>query len=98
MKHVTSRRTYLLVYVGLLVLLAATVAVALVDLGPWGIGLALAIALAKAVLIALFFMHVRGANHLVQLASVGAFVWLGIMFVLTFNDYLSRSWIPLPGI
>lgn len=98
MGHITKRSTYLIVYLALMGLLALTALAARFDLGPLNVPVAVGIAAAKAVLIALFFMHVRTAGHLVRIAAVGAFVWLAILFLLTFNDYLSRSWLPLPGI
>jgi cytochrome c oxidase subunit 4 len=64
--HLTPTRTYLLVYLALLLLLAATVGVAFVNLGALNLILALTIAVVKAVLVVLFFMHVRGSDTLVR--------------------------------
>jgi cytochrome c oxidase subunit IV len=86
-------RVYLLVYVALLVLLVATVAVAYVDLGPWGIVLALSIAVVKALLVLLYFMHVRTSNRLVWVFAIAGFAWLAIMLVGILQDYLSRPWV-----
>jgi cytochrome c oxidase subunit 4 len=92
--------TYIAVFVALLVLLGATVVVAFVDveaLLPQGAAelaraaVALVIALVKAVLVALFFMHVRYERRLVWLVAGGAVVWLGILLGQTFSDYLTRG-------
>jgi cytochrome c oxidase subunit IV len=82
--------TYLKVFVALVVLLFATVAVAQVHLGFLNTPIAMLIALAKAALIVLFFMHVRNAPPLVRVFAAGGFLWLGLMFVFIFSDYLTR--------
>jgi cytochrome c oxidase subunit 4 len=82
--------TYLKVFAALVVLLVATVAVAQVHLGYLNTPIAMFIALAKAALIVLFFMHVRNAPPLVRVFAAGGFLWLGIMFVFTFSDFLTR--------
>jgi cytochrome c oxidase subunit 4 len=91
-EHV-SLRTYYLIFGALLVLLVLTVAVAYLDLGGWGIALALLIATVKALLVILYFMHVRYSNPLTWLFVASGFAWLVILIGLTFSDYLSRGWI-----
>jgi cytochrome c oxidase subunit 4 len=91
--HTTPIRTYFVVYAVLLVLLVLTVAVAYLDLGPWGVILALTIAIAKALLVILYFMHVRTSNPLVWVFAGAGFFWLVILLAGTIQDYLSRSWI-----
>ncbi|HKS21696.1 MAG TPA: cytochrome C oxidase subunit IV family protein [Thermoanaerobaculia bacterium] len=54
--------------------------------------IALLIATAKAVLVILFFMHVIHSTRLTWVVVIGAFLWLGVLFVLTFADYLTRGW------
>jgi cytochrome c oxidase subunit 4 len=83
--------TYLLVFAALGVLLIATVAVAEVDLGYFNTPIAMLIALVKATLIVLYFMHVRNAPPLVRVFAAGGFLWLGIMFAFTFSDILTRQ-------
>jgi len=77
-----------------MVLLVATVAAAFIPHsgGFLNVGLALAIAVIKATLVILFFMHVVDANRLTKLFVAGTFIWLGVMFAFTFTDYLSREW------
>jgi cytochrome c oxidase subunit 4 len=82
--------TYLKVFAALAVLLVATVGAAEVHLGYLNTPIAMLIALAKAVLIVLFFMHVRNSPPLVRIFSAGGFLWLGIMFLFTFADVLTR--------
>jgi hypothetical protein len=54
------------------------------------------IAVVKAVLVILYFMHVKDGTRLTWVFSGAAFVWLAIMFGLTLNDYVTRDWQP-PG-
>lgn len=96
-QHVISVRTNLIVFAALMVLLVLTVAVAYLDLGPLGLAIAMAIATVKAVLIILYFMHVRFSSPLTWVFSGAAFFWLTIMFIFTLNDYLSRGWLELAG-
>ena len=91
--HTVPLRTYFIVYIVLLALVAITVAVAYLDLGLWGVVIALAIAITKALLIMLYFMHLRYSNPLVWLFAGAGFAWLGILFVYTISDYLSRGWV-----
>ena len=95
--HMVSRTTYVLVFAALLVLLLATVVVASVDLGGLNPVVALAIAVCKALLILLYFMHVRYSPPLTWVMAVAGAFGLGILLVLTMSDYLTRGWFPLPG-
>jgi cytochrome c oxidase subunit 4 len=88
--HIVPISTYLKVFAALVVLLVVTVAVAQVHLGILNTPIAMLIALAKAALIVLFFMHVHSAPPLVRVFAAGGFLWLAIMFVLTFSDILTR--------
>jgi cytochrome c oxidase subunit 4 len=80
----------LLVYLALLLLLAATIGVAFVDLGFLNPLIAVTIAIIKAVLVILFFMHVRGSSQLTRVFVLAGFFWLLILVGLTFTDYLTR--------
>jgi cytochrome c oxidase subunit 4 len=95
--HVVPKSTYYLVYAALLVLLAATVGFAYVDLGPFNFLVSLGIAVAKAVLIALIFMHVRDSEPLVWVFAGAGFFWLAILIALALNDYFTRGWLDIPG-
>jgi cytochrome c oxidase subunit 4 len=91
MHHIISRSTYYIVFAWLVVLLVLTVAAARVDLGVWNVPVALAIAIVKAVLIVLFFMHVRYGTPLVRLFAAGGFFWLLIMLAFIVADLQARS-------
>ena len=78
-----SRRTFTLIYFALLLLTAATTGVAFVDLGPLNTALAIAIAGAKALLIALFFMHLIASPNLPRVIAIGALIWFLILISLT---------------
>ena len=87
-------RTLVFVFVALLLLLALTIEAARHDLGRWNFAVATLIAAAKALLIILFFMHVSHSAPLTRLVVSAGFVWLAIMFVLSFADYATRGWLP----
>ena len=95
MHHAVSLKTYLVVFAALMVLLLVTVGAAFVNLGPLNFPMAMAIATVKAVLVVLFFMHVYDASRLTKIFVVGTLVWLGIMFILTFSDYVTRGMLPM---
>ena len=84
-------------FVALMVLLAATVALAEINLGRGNFIAATAIAATKATLIMLIFMNLRYSKPLTRLVACAGFFWLLIMFSLSFADYLSRGWLPVTG-
>ena len=88
--HVVAKSTYYQIAIWLGVLLVLTVVAARIDLGHWNVPIALAIAGVKAVLIVLFFMHVRYGSPLVKLFAAAGFFWLVIMFVFIASDVLTR--------
>ena len=88
--HIVPLRVYFLVAIALFVLLALTIAVAHIDLGPFNIAAALAIAVVKMVLVVLFFMHVKYSSKLVALFAAGGVFWLAILFMFTLSDFLTR--------
>jgi cytochrome c oxidase subunit 4 len=93
-QHV-SLGTYLVVFAALMVLLIITVAVAFyIHAGDLNLIIALVIATIKAALVVLFFMHVKYASRLTKIFVCAAFLWLAILFALTFADYLTRDWLP----
>src|SRR3954447_11975843 len=92
--HVAPKSMYYLVFLALLVGTGLTVAVAFVDLGAMNNVLMLGIAITKALLVVLFFMHVRWSTRLTWVVAASGFVWLLILFGLTMTAYLSRGWVP----
>jgi cytochrome c oxidase subunit 4 len=93
--HVVPIRTYFFVFVALMALLVLTVVVSWIPLGSGNLAVAMTIGIIKATLIILFFMHVRYSSKLVWVFAASSFVWLAIMLLITFSDYLSRGWIPI---
>src|SRR5688572_20035816 len=94
---ITPVRTYVAVFVALLVLTAATYVVATFDFGWLNTPVALAVAVLKASLVIIYFMGVRYNTPLTKVVVVAGFFWLFILFGLTLNDYLTRSWIGVAG-
>jgi cytochrome c oxidase subunit 4 len=90
MHHVVAKKTYYAVSALLMVLLLLTVGAARLDLGAANVPIALAIAIAKAILIVLFFMHVRYGSPLVRLFAAGGFFWLLIMLGFILADVQAR--------
>jgi cytochrome c oxidase subunit 4 len=88
--HVAPVGLYLAVFAALMVLTVATVAASRVDLGALNTPVALGIAVAKAALVVLFFMHVRWSPRLIALVFVASLFWLFHMLAGTAADYLSR--------
>ena len=95
--HVVSVRLNLTIYGILLGLLVLTVGLAYVDLGRLNFPVAISIAVTKAVLILLYFMHVRWSPKLTWAFAAAAFAWLGILIIFTLGDYLSRGWLDIAG-
>jgi cytochrome c oxidase subunit IV len=95
-RHVVPLSVYYMNFAALMVLLVLTLVAARFDLGVFNTVIALTIAVAKALLIVLFFMHLRWSSSLVRVFAGAALFWLMILFVLTLDDYFSRPWFKLP--
>ena len=89
--HVVPVRVYLAVFAALMVLTVATVAVWRMDLGVFATPVALGIAILKAVLVILYFMHVKYNDRLTQVVAASGFFFLVILFGLTLVDYAARG-------
>ncbi len=96
-QHIASIQTSVTIFVLLLLLLLGTVAAAYLPLGPLHFPVAMTIAVAKAVLIVLYFMHMKYSHRLTAVIFTASFLWLAIMIALTVSDYLTRDWINIPG-
>src|SRR5688572_4329101 len=94
--HISPKPTYYTIFGALMVLTAITVTVAFVNLGALNFPVALGIAIFKATLVVLFFMHVKYSSKLTKLVVGSAFFFLVILFGLTLCDYLSRGWFASP--
>ena len=90
--HLVPTRVYFSIFAILMLCTLATVLIAFVDLGPLNTVAALTIAVFKAVLVILYFMHVKYSTRLTWAVVVGSVFWLGILLVLTMSDYLTRAW------
>jgi cytochrome c oxidase subunit IV len=91
--HVAPKSMYYMVFLALLVGTGLTVAAAFVDMGPMNNVVMLTIALIKATLVVLFFMHVRWSTRLTWVVAMAGFFWLLILFGITMGDYMTRGWI-----
>lgn len=107
--HVVPVKTYLGIFVALLVLTGLTTGAAFVDFGdihtgirlvrviPLNTVVALAIAVVKMLLVILFFMHVKYSSGLTKVVVMAGFLFLAILVSITLADELTRSWSPEPG-
>jgi cytochrome c oxidase subunit 4 len=90
-EHIISSKLYYAIWITLLVLTVVTALVARVDLGPFNTIVALVIATFKALLVVLFFMHVKYTSEkLTKTVIVAAIFWLLLLLVLSMADYTTR--------
>ena len=95
--HISPKSTYYTIFGALMVCTALTAGAAFVNLGDLNFPIALSIAIVKATLVILFFMHVKYSSRMVKLVVGVAFFFLGVLLTLTLTDYLSRGWFTAPG-
>ena len=95
--HVVPKRIYFAVFFALIVLTWVTTYIATVDLGRWNIFVALAIAIFKASLVVLFFMHVWYSTRLTKMIVTASIFWLILLLFLTMADIWTRGWMGVPG-
>jgi cytochrome c oxidase subunit 4 len=94
-EHIVYPRVYVTIFLALMVGTALTVIAAFQDFpGPLNAVVALTIAVVKATLVVLYFMHVRYSSRLVWLIVAAGLFWLAILFALTLSDYSTRDWLP----
>jgi cytochrome c oxidase subunit 4 len=86
-----SIRAIVLVWIVLLLLLAATVGTSFIATGVLSIAASLGIAFVKAALVFWFFMNLRAENGLIRIAALGAVIWLLILLLLSATDYAARG-------
>ena len=95
-EHIVPLRIYVTIFLALLVGTGLTVWAGLRDFpGPLNVIIALTIAVVKATLVVLYFMHVRYSSKLIWVVFASALFWLAILFALTFSDYWTRCWLPI---
>jgi len=95
--HVVSKKFYILVFAALIILTGLTTGVAFINLGKWNTVVALAIAVCKATLVGLFFMHLRWSSNLLRIVVASSLLWLVILIGLTLSDVFTRDWTPVPS-
>jgi cytochrome c oxidase subunit 4 len=89
--HISPISSYVKIFAALMVLTVVTVAAAFVNMGALNNVVAMGIALLKAVLVILFFMHVKYSSKLIGLIVASSGLWLLIMFLITLTDYWTRG-------
>jgi cytochrome c oxidase subunit 4 len=86
-------KMYFVVWGSLLLGTFLTYEAALLDLGRFNAAVALTIATTKALLVALFFMHIKGAHEkLLKLVVISTVFFLFLLLVLSMADYGTRAW------
>jgi cytochrome c oxidase subunit 4 len=95
--HIVPIPVYVGVFLALVVGTIVTWQVALIDLGRWNVVVALTIAVTKATLVVLFFMHVKYSTKLTKLVVLAGIFWLLILLTITESDLLTRTWMGVPG-
>ncbi len=89
-QHIVPQKVYLLVFATLICLTLITVDVAFYNLGILNLYVALAIAITKATIIVLYFMHVKFGPRLIWVFALAGVFWMVIFLALTLGDYLTR--------
>jgi cytochrome c oxidase subunit 4 len=95
--HIVPKRIYFAVFAALIVLTWVTTYVATLDLGRWNIFVALAIAICKASLVVLFFMHVWFSTRMTKMIVVASIFWLILLLFITMADIWTRNLMGVPG-
>ena len=95
--HIIGNRfTYFLVFMALMVGTVITVLAARIDMGSWNLPIAMVIAVTKAMLVILFFMHLKDHPKLIKVTFAAAFFFFMILIAHTLSDYLTRPTMGMP--
>jgi cytochrome c oxidase subunit IV len=89
---IVSPKVYAVIFGALLLFPGITVGASYLELGVFNAVVALAIAVIKAVLVVLFFMHVRYSSKLTMLTVGAGFFTFLVLITMTMTDYISRAW------
>jgi cytochrome c oxidase subunit IV len=93
-EHIVSLKIYVMIFLALMAGTALTIWAGVHDFpGQLNVIIALTIAVVKATLVVLYFMHVRYSSRLIWVVFTSALFWLAILFALTLSDYWTRSWL-----
>jgi cytochrome c oxidase subunit 4 len=90
--HIVTPTQYAMVFATLLVFTGITVGAAFVNLGILNPVVALGIACTKAVIVILFFMHVKYQSKLIKMTVGAGFFTFLVLITMTLSDYMSRAW------
>ena len=95
-EHIVPVKIYVAIFLALMAGTTLTVWAGLHDFpGQLNVVIALTIAVIKATLVVLYFMHVRYSSRLIWVVFTSALFWLVILFALTFSDYWTRGWLSI---
>jgi cytochrome c oxidase subunit 4 len=95
--HIVPKRVYILVFLALIALTWVTTLVSEIDLGSLNIYVALSIAIFKASLVVLFFMHVKYGTRLTKMIVLCGLYWLLLLLFIAMADLWTRGWMGVPG-
>ena len=95
--HIVPKSVYFLVFAALIALTWVTAIVSTIDLGPLNIYVALSIAIFKASLVVLFFMHVKYGTRLTKMIILCGLYWLLLLLFIAMADLWTRGWMGVPG-
>jgi cytochrome c oxidase subunit 4 len=94
-EHHLPKNLYFVIFGALMALTALTVGLAFVNLGQMNIVVALAVAVVKASLVVMFFMHLKYESHLTKVVLGAGVFWL-VLLLGIIMDYVTRSWMYMP--
>jgi cytochrome c oxidase subunit 4 len=95
-EHVASPASLIAVWLALMALLAVTAGSALVHLGSLNVAINLSVSVAKTLLVAIFYMHLRSREPWLSVVAAAGIVWLSMLIGLSLADYLTRTQLPPP--
>jgi cytochrome c oxidase subunit 4 len=96
-QHIVPKRVYFLVFITLIVMTWVTAFVSTIDLGRLNVFVALSIAIFKASLVILFFMHVKYGTKLTKMIVLAGLYWLLLLLFIAMADLWTRGWMGVPG-
>jgi cytochrome c oxidase subunit 4 len=95
-EHIVQLKVYVTIFLALLVGTGLTLWAGFHDFpGQLNVIIALTIAVVKATLVVLYFMHVRYSPRLIWVVFTAALFWLAILFTFTLSDYWTRGWVSI---
>jgi cytochrome c oxidase subunit 4 len=96
-EHIVPVSVYVAVFSALIVLTWVTAFVSTIDLGRLNVFVALSIAIFKASLVLLFFMHVKYGTRLTKMIVLSGIYWLILLLFIVMMDIWTRGWMGVPG-